>query len=89
MADSAGQRGGEPGEDAGQSGGQLDAEAFLRLSEGLRSAFAEVTGAKLSGEEGARWQRRLIAVTTLAKRDLDGALEMLERFARDWSARRR
>lgn len=70
-------------------GGQMDAEAFLRLSEGLRVAFAEVTGARLSADEGARWQRRLIAVTTVAKRDLENALQMLERFQRDWSARRR
>lgn len=69
--------------------GQLDAGAFLRLSEGLRTAFAEVIGAKLNPDEGARWQRRLIAVTTVAKRDLEDALQMLERFQRDWSARRR
>jgi len=70
-------------------GGPMDAEAFLRLSEGLRVAFAEVTGARLTADEGARWQRRLIAVTTVAKRDLTDALQMLERFQRDWSARRR
>jgi hypothetical protein len=102
MSDSGGERDDELGprasgprpeaaepEGARATPGQVDATAFLRLSDGLRIAFAEVAGAKLNGDERARWQRRLIAVTTVAKRDLDDALEMLERFERDWSARRR
>lgn len=69
--------------------GQMDAEAFLRVSEGLRAAFTEVTAAKLTAAEMTRWQHRLIAITNVAKRDLPGALEQLERFQSAWEARRK
>ena len=69
-------------------GGQVDAVAFMRVSDGLRDAFAQLGQAKLRADEAARWQRRLIAITNVAKRDLPGALEQLERFQADWSHRR-
>ena len=69
--------------------GQMDAAAFLRVSEGLRAAFADVTAAKLTPAEMTRWQHRLIAITNVAKRDLPGALEQLERFQSAWDARRK
>lgn len=69
--------------------GQVDAVAFLRVSDGLREAFAQVGAAKLRADEAGRWQRRLIAITNVAKRDLAGALEQLERFEADWAHRRR
>lgn len=69
--------------------GQVDANAFMRLSDALREAFAELTAAGLAGEDAARWQRRLIAITNTAKRDLDRALEQMERFRQDWRRVRR
>ena len=69
--------------------GQVDAVAFLRVSEGLRDAFSLVAAAKLRPDEAGRWQRRLIAITNVAKRDLAGAWEQLERFQADWAQRRR
>lgn len=69
--------------------GQVDAVAFLRVSDGLREAFAQVSAAKLRPDEASRWQRRLLAITNVAKRDLARALEQLERFEADWAHRRR
>lgn len=69
--------------------GQVDAVAFVRVSEGLRDAFARLGEAKLRGDEAGRWHRRLIAISNVAKRDLPGALEQLGRFERDWTHRRR
>lgn len=78
--------GGEDGD--GGMAGQVDAVAFMRMSDGLREAFAQVSQARLRPDEASRWQRRLIAITNVAKRDLPGALEQLERFQADWSHRR-
>lgn len=69
--------------------GQVDAVAFLKVSDGLRDAFALLGEAKLRPDESTRWQRRLIAISNVAKRDLTGALEQLERFQHDWAQRRR
>ncbi|HWH31345.1 MAG TPA: hypothetical protein VNU01_01595 [Egibacteraceae bacterium] len=88
--DQAGRIGGDfPGEEPGQRPGQVDAVAFMRVSDGLRAAFAELGATKLRADEAARWHRRLIAISNVAKRDLPGALEQLERFEHDWSHRRK
>lgn len=76
-------------ESAAPPTGQVDAVAFVRVSEGLRDAFARLGEARLRADEAGRWHRRLIAISNVAKRDLPGALEQLERFDRDWSHRRR
>lgn len=78
----------EPEGDGGRAG-QVDAAAFLRLSEALRVSFTEVTESGLAAEEAARWQRRLIAITNTAKRDLPRALAQMERFRADWQHGRR
>jgi hypothetical protein len=78
-----------PAESDGATPGQVDAVAFLRVSDGLRDAFAQLGQAKLRPDEAGRWHRRLLAITNVAKRDLPGALEQLERFQRDWSQRRK
>jgi hypothetical protein len=64
----------------------LDAAHFLRVSDGLRDAFAEVNGADIDAATKERWQRRLIAITTVAKRDLGRAEEQLSRFREDFRA---
>jgi transposase len=74
----------EPGEDAWGRPRQVDAEQFMQLSEALRRAFAEVSAAGLLPADAARWQRRLIAITNAAKRDLPRALEQMRRFEADW-----
>jgi hypothetical protein len=68
--------------------GHVDAELFVRISDRLRNAFAQVARAELPSDQKSRWQRRLIAITDTAKRDLVLAEEQLERFAADWSRTR-
>ena len=88
--DQRGRRGDEDLDGAAEGpAGQVDAVAFMRMSEGLREAFAQLGEAKLRPDEAGRWQRRLLAITNVAKRDLPGALEQLERFQADWSHRRK
>jgi hypothetical protein len=41
----------------------------------------------MTPEERGRWQRRLLAVTTMAKHDLGRAERQLTRFRDDWSDR--
>lgn len=62
----------------------VDAEVFLRISERLREAFAEVADADLTPGQKRRWQQRLIEITNTAKLDLGQAEEQLRRFAADW-----
>lgn len=71
-----------------QQDGLVDAARFLRVSEGLRAAFAEVNEAGLDDAVRERWQRRLIAITNVAKRDLGRAEEQLSRFFEDFRAQR-
>lgn len=89
MDDDTGQRPPGDASDAGRPAGAVDADAFVQLSTALRDAFAQVTSARLHPDESARWQRRLIAITTVAKRDLAKALDNMERFQADWRKRRR
>lgn len=70
---------GEPG-----LAGQVDAARFLAVSDGLKQAFARLAGADLPVDAKGRWQRRLIAITNAAKRDLPRAQEQLVRFDQDW-----
>jgi hypothetical protein len=71
--------------DAGHDG-PGDEERSARLSAGLKEAFTRLAAAPLDPDERARWQRRLIAVTNAAKRDLTRAEESLARFDHDWNA---
>ncbi|HEX2029022.1 MAG TPA: hypothetical protein VHF25_13585 [Nitriliruptorales bacterium] len=61
--------------------GLLDAERFLALTDGLRELHERVESARVSAEQKARWQRRIVAITNAAKEDLDRADEQLRRFS--------
>jgi len=62
----------------------VDAERFLRVSDGLREAFGRLTGADVDDASRARWQRRLIAITNAAKHDLATAERRLAAYHADW-----
>ena len=62
------------------------ADDHARLSEGLRSAFAEVAAADIDAEQKGRWQRRLIAVTNMSKHDVSRAALQLDKFHGEWNA---
>jgi hypothetical protein len=68
-----------------QGAGMVDAEQFLRFSEALREDFATLADAGVAPASRERWQRRLIAITNLAKHDLDRAEAQHDRFRRDLS----
>jgi hypothetical protein len=63
----------------------LHAEAALhrRLGDALREGFIVVREAELDDQERRRWERRLIAVSTTAKRDPHRAQEQYARFLAD------
>jgi hypothetical protein len=63
----------------------VDAEQFMRVSQGLKEALAALGAADLGSGQRGRWQRRLMAITETATRDLAGAEMQLERFRTDWS----
>lgn len=73
------------GED--QEDGLLDAARFMRVSEGLRAAYARIGQTEMEAAAKERWHRRLIAITNVAKRDLTRAEEQLERFHADFTER--
>lgn len=60
--------------------GLVDADRFLTVAEQLRELHARVEEAKVSSEQKARWQRRIIAITNAAKTDLSRADDQLVRF---------
>lgn len=66
-----------------RSQGLVDAEQFLRVSEALKRGFAEISTADLPAVARDRWQRRLIAITNLAKHDLDRAERQVHAFLAD------
>jgi hypothetical protein len=70
--------------DSGRDGGMVDAEQFMRVSEALRVSFARLASASLTDSSRQRWQRRLIAVTNVAKHDLTRAEEQCQRFQADF-----
>lgn len=53
------------------------------LADGLRQAFDRLGRLDVTDAERARLHRRLLAVTTAAKRDGPRAAERLQRFLRD------
>ncbi len=63
-----------------------DAVAAAALSDALRDAFARVAAAPLVPDEKRRWQERLLAITTTAKRDTPRAAKQLARVRADWQA---
>ncbi len=63
----------------------IDAVRFVALSEGLRDAFDRVASAKLTADQRARWQRRLLAITTAAQADVPKAQDQLQRYDADWA----
>jgi hypothetical protein len=71
------------GQGGNRRGGMVDATQFLRFSDALRDDFAALASASLSASSRERWQRRLIAITNLAKRDLDRAEAQHARFRED------
>ena len=60
-----------------------------RVADGLRDAFAALGASSLPAEERARWQRRLLAITTTSKRDVARAQEQLGRFTLELDAAER
>lgn len=64
-------------------GGLVDAEQFLRVSAALKRTFATLDQSPMPEPARQRWQRRLIAITDLAKHDLDRAEQQYERFRAD------
>jgi uncharacterized NAD(P)/FAD-binding protein YdhS len=70
-------------DDRSQRGGMVDAAQFLRFSDALRADFAALAEAALPASSRERWQRRLLAITNLAKHDLDRAVDQHERFRGD------
>lgn len=68
--------------DADQGGdhGLVDADRFLTLADQLRELHARIEDAKVSSEQRARWQRRIISITNAAKTDLSRADDQLVRF---------
>jgi hypothetical protein len=69
-----------PEQEAAGAGGDVRA---LRLSDGLKEAFAGLAGADLGPEDRQRWHRRLLAVTNLAKHDVGRAEARLDRLRDD------
>jgi phytoene/squalene synthetase len=63
-----------------RSNGMMDATAFLAFNTRLKDLRDRVDAAKVSGEQRARWQRKLIAVSDAGARDLDRATTQLSRF---------
>ena len=61
-------------------------QTATRVAEGLRTAFADVAAADVEGDVKARWQRRLIAITNMAKHDVDRAGVQLDTFYDEWNA---
>lgn len=57
-----------------------------QVADDLRDAFALLAAAQLAPAEHATYQRRLLAITTTSKRDIDRAREQLDRFDRDLRA---
>jgi hypothetical protein len=65
-------------------GRPVDAGQLLRFSESLREGFALLAQADIRDASRERWQRRLIAITNAAKRDLDRAEEQYARYREDF-----
>ncbi|MGH8901807.1 MAG: hypothetical protein ACRDYA_09000 [Egibacteraceae bacterium] len=64
----------------------VDAELFMRVSGGLKEALAALgTAAHLPQDQRGWWQRRLVAITNTAKRDLGRAEVEIQRFHADWT----
>lgn len=63
----------------------LSAEQFIRVSRGLKEAYAALGAADLPVAQRERWQRRLMAITDTATRDLGGAEIQLQQFLADWA----
>lgn len=61
-------------------------EASVRVADGLRTAFADVAAADVAAEVKGRWQRRLIAITNMAKHDVARADVQLNKFHDEWNA---
>ena len=57
-----------------------------QLGDDLRDAFAALGSAAVTSEQRATFQRRLVAITTAAKRDVDRSREQLPRFWNDLRA---
>ena len=65
-------------------GPAVDAVRFAAVSEGLRDAFVQLGNTTLAPYQRSRWQRRLIAITDAARRDLPRAQAQLEHYREDW-----
>lgn len=63
----------------------IDARAFVTLSEGLREAFDRLGASDVTEDQRGRWQRRLLAITDAAKRDLPEAQAQMDRYRSDWA----
>lgn len=64
----------------GPTPGLVDADRFLSLTQRLREVHERVAQARVSAEQKARWQRRLLAITDAATRNLDRGEQQLTRF---------
>jgi hypothetical protein len=66
-------------------GRMVDAAAFMRVSDALKDGFAKLAAADLPEPSRMRWQRRLLAITNVAKHDLHRAEEQYGRFVDDFT----
>ncbi len=57
--------------------GLVDADRFLSLTRRLREVHERVEQLRVSAEQKARWQRRLVTITDVATRDLGRAEQQL------------
>lgn len=71
-------------EDDTRDGGMVDAAQFMRFSDGLKQSFERLGEASVTDAARQRWQRRLLAITTTAQRDLDRAEKQFARFRTDF-----
>ena len=61
-------------------------ETAARVADRLRSGFADIAAADVEPDVKGRWQRRLIAITNMAKHDVERADMQLDKFYDEWNA---
>lgn len=57
-----------------------------QVADDLRDAFQSLAGAGVAAQQRDLFKRRLLAITTMAKRDMGRATQQLERLRRDLRA---
>ena len=64
---------------------EVDSDAAVRVSAGLKDAFEELARADVDGADKGRWHRRLLAITNTSKHDVARADEQLVRYRNEWN----